>query len=516
LNNPEYYVLGDSIDRKDLSERISADFKAIFERSVKQKKRYLDTFDFRLCNEGLYLLCDEKSFILHNSHFDKPIAELSASGKKEPKFWWELPSCPLRQELKQRIEVRALLPIMEIEKITTPVRILNDDEKTVLNLTLEDIKVVGNNGSTITHLCLRPVRGYGRELNEFKSYLAKLSLKESQGDYLKALLSSIGKDPKDFSSKLNIKLTPELSSLEALIIIMKDLLRTIKLNENGILKDIDIEFLHDFRVAVRRTRSALSQIKGVFPDDVTEKFKEDFSNLGKMTNLLRDLDIYLLDKDRYRAMLPEELSPGLEHMFSMFKEERKRAHKDIVKTLKSKEYRKTIESWERFLNEPQDIIPTPNSEVPVIEMAGRIIKKRYKRILRDGSRINEATPDAELHQLRIECKKLRYMIEFFSSLYPEDDIKTLVRHLKKLQDNLGEFNDLSVQRASLKAFIDKLEPSNEKQRDCIVSSGGLISMLFERQKEVRSQFTEKFMEFQDKETKSIFRKLFYVKGESIS
>ena len=42
-------------------------------------------------------------------------------------------------------------------------------------------------------------------------------------------------------------------------------LQTLRINEDGVRKDLDSEFLHDFRVAVRRTRSALSQIKGVFP-----------------------------------------------------------------------------------------------------------------------------------------------------------------------------------------------------------------------------------------------------------
>jgi len=511
LENIEYYELGDSIDKKDLSKRISADFTAVFERSVRQKKRYLDTFDFRLCCDGMYLLCDKTSFILHNSHFNKPIAELPAEGKKEPNFWWELPCCTLRDELKERIDVRALLPIMEIEKTSNPVRILNEDEKTVINMTIEEIKMAGDSGGTITHLSLRPVRGYVRELAEFKSYLSELSLKESQGDYLKALLKSIGKDPKDYSSKLKIELKPALSSFEALRTIMMTLLQTIKLNEDGILKDIDIEFLHDFRVAVRRTRAALSQIKGVFPEDTTEHFKERFSTLGKNTNLLRDLDIYLLDKDRYRAMLPEELTPGLEQMFSMFIKQRKKAHKDIVKFLKSKEYKEITHSWEKFLNEQQDNSSTLNSRVPVHNLANRIIKKKYKRIVKDGSHMNEDTPDAEMHKLRIECKKLRYMIEFFSSLYPAEDIKSLVRHLKILQDNLGEFNDLSVQRESLKAFVDNLETSDEKQKDCIVSTGGLISVLYERQREVRSEFTEKFNEFQDKEMKSVFKKLFHVK-----
>ena len=208
-------------------------------------------------------------------------------------------------------------------------------------------------------------------------------------------------------------------------------------------------------------------------------------------------------------MLPLELAPGLEHMFSIFAKKRKGAHRDIVKFLKSPEYKEIVTSWESYLDRSGEHSEIPNAEVPVKELANRIIKKKYKRILRDGSRIDDETPDAELHSLRIECKKLRYMIEFFSSLYPAVQIKSLVKHLKVLQDNLGEFNDLSVQRASMKSFIDTLDPKDDKQRECAVSSGGLISVLYERQNDVRSEFKERFKEFSGKETRSIFKSLFY-------
>ena len=75
-------------------------------------------------------------------------------------------------------------------------------------------------------------------------------------------------------------------------------------NEAGIRADWDTEFLHDFRVAIRRTRSALSQIKGVLPVDAVEHFKDAFRELGRSTNRLRDLDVYLLEEETYRAMLP--------------------------------------------------------------------------------------------------------------------------------------------------------------------------------------------------------------------
>jgi CHAD domain-containing protein len=47
-------------------------------------------------------------------------------------------------------------------------------------------------------------------------------------------------------------------------------------------KDLDTEVLHDFRVSIRRTRSALVLMKSVFAQIVTDRFKKDFAFVGKL------------------------------------------------------------------------------------------------------------------------------------------------------------------------------------------------------------------------------------------
>ena len=47
------------------------------------------------------------------------------------------------------------------------------------------------------------------------------------------------------------------------------LLGILLANEPGLRANLDTEFLHDFRVAVRRTRALLGQIKQVFPPDAS-------------------------------------------------------------------------------------------------------------------------------------------------------------------------------------------------------------------------------------------------------
>ena len=65
-------------------------------------------------------------------------------------------------------------------------------------------------------------------------------------------------------------------------------------NEPGLRANLDTEFLHDFRVAVRRTRSLLGQIRHVFPPDAVDHFSTEFSWLGRLTGPLRDMDVLVL------------------------------------------------------------------------------------------------------------------------------------------------------------------------------------------------------------------------------
>ncbi len=69
------------------------------------------------------------------------------------------------------------------------------------------------------------------------------------------------------------------------------------MNDNlpGLLADIDTEFLHDFRVAVRRTRATLKLGRPALPDEMRSRWEPEFKWLGDLTTPVRDLDVYELD-----------------------------------------------------------------------------------------------------------------------------------------------------------------------------------------------------------------------------
>jgi CHAD domain-containing protein len=128
-----------------------------------------------------------------------------------------------------------------------------------------------------------------------------------------------------------------------------------------------------------------------------------------------------------------------------------------------------------------------------------------------ASSIEKTTPDSVIHELRISCKKLRYLMEFFTPLFDEESVKKLIKTLKNLQDNLGNFNDYSVQQAFLRHILDHdLGQFKGKEIQISEAVGALTAMLFRMQKKERNQVMNNFSRFNSEETRLLFKQLFEI------
>ena len=300
-----------------------------------------------------------------------------------------------------------------------------------------------------------------------------------------------------------------MRSDEATKVLLRYLLQIVKINGDYIKKDLDTEFLHDYRVAVRRIRSALGQIKSVFPPKTVGGFKRDFAFVGKSSNSLRDLDVYLLKETAFKAMLPAVLKEDIDPLFDYLRKKRSRAFRQVVKNLESIKYQQIIKRWEEFLTESQeDAAEEANARFPVIDLARKSIFKQYRRVIRTSVPISEAVEDQELHDLRLECKKLRYLMDFFSGLFSAKKIDAFIEQLKTLQDCLGDFNDSCVQEEYLAAIAEELPATDQKTQRALLAIGSLIGSLDRKKRSVKKAFLQIFAEFASSENKREFHKLF--------
>ena len=158
--------------------------------------------------------------------------------------------------------------------------------------------------------------------------------------------------------------------------------------------------------------------------------------------------------------MPSELRPSLLPLFRYLREERRREHRKLVNALEESSYNDILNDWERFLNTATaDLPPASNADHPAIRLVSKYVGKTYGKGVSRGVAITGSSPGEELHTLRIDCKKLRYLMEFFQSLYPHETIGRLINQLKNLQANLGDFKDLSVQQESLQQYVRNVVPN---------------------------------------------------------
>jgi len=486
------------------------------ERTTELRRSYFDSFDWRLHAAGAVLELEEGNgpgTVLCWRDLAEGGYRHAVTAVPVPRFARELPAGPLRRAVAPVLEMRALM--LKATAITQArvFGLRNRDRKTVLRLVVEHSVARDPAHGTERDLGLSvrlvPVKGYPKPLARVRQRLLALGLEASAASLPQRALDALDCHPGAYSSKLDIRLDPQLRADLALKQVLIELLETIEINEAGTRDDLDSEFLHDLRVAVRRTRSALTQVKGIFPERLLARAKADFAWLGEVTGPTRDLDVYLLKFDGYRRSLPVAVRADLDPLQGFLTEHQQAVQGELATALQSARYKEIKQRWRAFLEADVPARPqAPNARRPILDVARERIWRVYRRVIKEGEAIDAASPAADLHELRKSCKKLRYLLEFFRSLFEDTEIKQLVRALKGLQENLGDFQDLEVQVSSLRRFSGQMVEEGTAQGPTLMAMGILAEGLEQEQQRARAEFTARFAAFASDEVKALFRELF--------
>jgi len=511
---PLRFSIGEDFDPKQLEACLGRHTRLRKEALRKVEVTYLDSFDWRLFEQGSVMEAEsgQGSSLLRWRQLAGGQELARLSGVAPPRFVHELPPGPLRERLQPIVEMRALLPLAKVRRIAQGFCVLNKDEKTTLRVLIEEDSLPGRSNGKLhglqRRLLLLPVKGYAKPFHRIAQLLQEdFGLQYSAEDPLIAAVAAAGQSPGSYSSKLRITLDPAQPAAAALRGVLLHLLETMEANEAGVSEDLDTEFLHDFRVAVRRTRSALTQIKRVLPAERSAHFAKEFAWLGQVTGPARDIDVYALKFDDYQASVDRAFRSDLDPLRDFLGRRKSKVQTALRKELRSARYRRLKRDWRAFL-EDTEAEAGPLAAVPVPETAKRRIWRAYRRVLTDGSAIGEASPAEALHDLRKDCKKLRYLMEFFQSLFPEPEIKPVIRSLKQLQENLGDFQDLEVQSDSLKSFSRDMMAEGKTPAETFVAMGVLVDGLLRRQREARAAFAACFAAFSAKPNQAACKALF--------
>lgn len=232
-------------------------------------------------------------------------------------------------------------------------------------------------------------------------------------------------------------------------------------HEAGAINGTDPEELHDIRVAVRRLRATVQLFRPYLPKKQAAYLRKDLRRLGRALGPARDCDVMLANLAAYRAELPAPARQSLEPLARQWQKQRKRARTAMLEYLASKRYYLLKEQLAAIVGPlvapagaagRQNGRPSPHEPLVAGETP-RLLTKRYKKLLAYGPSLHWASIE-HLHALRIDCKRLRYALEFLrETLPPQAD--DAIADLTQAQDHLGELNDAYVAAKALRKLLKK-------------------------------------------------------------
>ncbi|WP_412536947.1 CHAD domain-containing protein [Marinobacter sp. MIT932201] len=246
--------------------------------------------------------------------------------------------------------------------------------------------------------------------------------------------------------------------------------------ERGVILGLDDEFLHQYRIAIRRSRAVAESVQEVAGDKALAKAVKSLKRHARATGPLRDLHVFLRD-------LPELCGDNSEIRTALqiwFEQEAANRHKKLVKRLQSKRYHDSMEHWLNLIESRkfQNLAETLRAKD-----IRKAVESRIKGFNKLTAELMHTSPDEDIHRLRKQLKRIRYLMELDSKTW-KSELKTM----KARQKLYGRFQDLHVQielldqfrkaapevlPAALDGILETLEECKADARKQILTLGGL-------------------------------------------
>ena len=474
------------------------------------ERTLLDTFDGRLRRRGLTLWREGKpgSTSLRLEGDGPAAVPLPVyPSRRDRLLAADLPPGVLGDRIREVIGERALLPRVRIRLRGRPLKVCNADGKTVVRVTVEEAALAGGRGVNVDlgrRLRVSGVLGYDADMSRVVASLDRRLGRATQ-DLADGAMAAAGLAPCGVGSDVDLALQRGTRADAATAQICRRLADVVEANLPGVAADLDPEFLHDLRVAVRRSRSVLKEMRGVLAADEAAQARATLKWIQEVTGPTRDLDVLLHDWPAMAEPVPAVMAADLQPLLDLLGAERQRAYESMRRVLRGRRFSTGWQAWRVTLSSPQ--YTGPAAGCPIDELAGARIVAVYAGMLKMGQAIGDDSPPAALHDLRKKGKELRYLLELFGGLWSPDHVKPLVAALKGLQEVLGHFQDDEIQVAELRR-LGPAVATTPGGTDSLIALGFVIEGLTVRQMQARQDFARRFAEFARPATRRVVERTF--------
>lgn len=269
------------------------------------------------------------------------------------------------------------------------------------------------------------------------------------------------------------RLSASMTAAEGFQAIARSCIRHFLRNEPLLFHSRSEPALHQTRVALRRLRSAMTLFSPVLDDPELAPLKQRLKALARQMGDARDLDVFLA------AMhAQDEPDPDREALAEALRRRREEAYDEVVKAMKAPEAQRLMFDLAVWVEAGAWSTADGPAKAPLTGFAQEALDRRHRKLTKKGRGLATLS-EQDRHQVRIEAKKLRYAVEFFTGLF-EDLGKArkrageLLQELKALQGQLGELNDAVQAKALTLALAESFAEQRsapQKRRRLIYAAG---------------------------------------------
>lgn len=273
----------------------------------------------------------------------------------------------------------------------------------------------------------------------------------------------------------------------------------------GVRAADDAEGVHQMRVASRRLRNAMQILRRHLPRRRRKTWRRRVRGVTRALGAARDADVQIEAVREAAAAVPaaerDRVMPGLEHLLRRLETRRETLQPPLDRVMDDFEACVVVGDLREALERMGASAKRPRAGRLRKRLGGeasRAITRRlgtmraYDEVVRDPERV------AELHEMRIAAKHLRYTLETYAALF-DDGLKDEVRAVKEVQTLLGEIHDADLWLDELPRLMEEERSSAATPEDFERIAPGLAHFLDDRRRRRERSYAE-FMEHYDEQT----------------
>jgi|CZKU01.1.fsa_nt_gi CHAD domain-containing protein len=214
-----------------------------------------------------------------------------------------------------------------------------------------------------------------------------------------------------------------------------------------LLSPADERAVHDLRVALRRTRTLLEVGRTVLGRFHADEVRSALRDVQRTSGVLRDEEV-VLEIVTSLTILGADARPEVSAGVKAWIDSRRRRERRLRSGLRRKIREGELERGRRLLTALVAFRTKPSRDKRLTKFARRAVEDARREVER--RRAGPLQEPEALHSLRIAYKRLRYTVEAFAMVLP-DELAGLAQPAARLQGRLGKLHDVDMVIACVKA-----------------------------------------------------------------